>query len=84
MNRCDNLSEAVSLNQRHGGNLFSAAWNLVAADTTKIYGEPGELEEEPKQLGAIFKNLLKSSSNIEEMLRKCPQRQYLVYITSAP
>lgn len=55
----------------------------MAADTTKIYGEPGELAEEHKHLGTILKNLLKSSSSIEEILRKCPQRQDLIYITSA-
>lgn len=57
----------------------------MAADNTKIYGEPSELAEEHKHLGTIFKKLLKSSSNIEEILinGKYPQRQYLVYITSA-
>lgn len=55
VNRCENLSEAVSFNQRHGGSpLFSRLRDQVATDTTKIYGEPSELAEEHKHLGTIF------------------------------
>lgn len=48
--------EAESLKQRHGEGgktFFSRLRNLVAAATTKIYGEPSELAEEDKH----FKNL---------------------------
>ena len=49
-----------------------------ASVTTTIHGEPVELVEEYKYLGTIFESLLKFSSNAEEILRKCHQRQYLL------
>ena len=48
---------------------------LSTSVTTTIHGEPVELVEEYKYLGTIFDSLLKFSSNTEEILRKCHQRQ---------
>ncbi len=52
--------------------------DLAAAVTTFIHGKPVELVEEYKYLGTIFDHLLKFSSNTEEILRRCQQRQYLL------
>ncbi|XP_060780488.1 NACHT, LRR and PYD domains-containing protein 12-like [Neoarius graeffei] len=51
---------------------------LAEAHTTTIRGEPVELVEEYKYLGTIFDSLLRFSSNTEEILKKCHQRQYLL------
>ncbi|XP_060780499.1 NACHT, LRR and PYD domains-containing protein 3-like [Neoarius graeffei] len=48
---------------------------LAEAHTTTIRGE---LVEEYKYLGTIFDSLLRFSSNTEEILKKCHQRQYLL------
>ncbi len=48
--------------------------DLAAAVTTFIHGKPVEY----KYLGTIFDHLLKFSSNTEEILRRCQQRQYLL------
>ncbi|ROJ29141.1 RNA-directed DNA polymerase from mobile element jockey [Anabarilius grahami] len=47
---------------------------MAMAVTTVIHGNPIEIVEEYKYLGTIFDNLLKFTSNTEEILRKCQQR----------
>ena len=51
---------------------------LAEAVTTTIQGEPVELVEEYRYLGTIFDGLLRFSSNTEEIIKKCHQRQYLL------
>lgn len=58
---------------------FSSKWrHLVEPVTTTIQGKPVVIVKEYKYLGTIFDNLLRFSSNIEEILRECQQRQYLL------
>ena len=45
---------------------------------TTINGKPRVIVEKYKHLGAMFDNLLKFASNMEEILRKCQQQQYLL------
>lgn len=52
---------------------------MAEADTTIIQGKSVGIVEENKNLGIIFGNLLKVSSNTEEVLRK---RQLWVYLLS--
>ena len=51
---------------------------LAEAITTFIWGEPVEVVEEYRYLGTIFDSLLRFSTNTEEILKKCLQRQYLL------
>lgn len=51
---------------------------MAEAATTIIQQEPVEIVEVYKYLGTAFDNLLRFSSNIEEILKKCHQRQYLL------
>ncbi|KAK0146882.1 putative RNA-directed DNA polymerase from transposon BS [Merluccius polli] len=51
---------------------------LAEAVTTIIQQEPVEIVEVYKYLGTAFDNLLRFSSNTEEILKKCHQRQYLL------
>ena len=50
---------------------------LAEAVTSHILGEPVEIVQEYKYLGSTFDSLLRFSSNTEEILKKCNQRQYL-------
>lgn len=50
----------------------------AATVTTTIHGEPVEQVKEYKYLGTISDNLLKLSSNTEEILRKRQSQQNLL------
>ena len=52
---------------------------LAEAVTTTSLGKPAEVVEEYKYLGTIFDNQLKFSSSTEDILKKCHQRQYLLW-----
>lgn len=51
---------------------------LAEAVTTIIQQEPVEIVATYKYLGSTFDNLLRFSTNTEEILKKCHQRQYLL------
>ena len=53
---------------------------MAEAVTTILREDPVEIVEEYKCLGTLFDYLLSFSSNTEEILKKCHQRQYLLYI----
>ena len=77
---CDNskLELNVSKTKEMVVSFSSRQRDLAAAVTTSIHGKPVEVVEEYRYLGTIFDNLLKFSSNTEDILRRCHQRLYLL------
>ena len=58
---------------------FSSKQRRLAQDHISIIrGEHVEVVDEYRYLGTIFDGLLRFSSNTEEILKKCHQRQYLL------
>ena len=56
----------------------SAQGDQVGWVSDVFYHHPGDPVEENRYLGTILDSLLRFSSNTEEILKKCHQRQYLL------
>lgn len=77
---CDNLCLELNVSKTKAMvvTFSNKQLQLASAATTTIHGMSVELVDDYKYLGSIFDSHIEFSANMEEIIRKCHQGQYLL------